>query len=258
MRRMSSRLWNIRWCMTIALVATVFPVATAQRVFAMDKAGFLNALGTLPRTVIDFDDISPDTDISGQQISGVQFVQVGAPLIVVRADDTYTPPNGWATGTVLNPSQNKLIATTPENVLSPGGRELVPGPDPNQQDSLTLIFAQPIQAFGFDHISQSADGFSFTSVRVRGIDGSVLYSGTIPISNTGPANNALPAADFWGILFDSPLIARIEFIDNDNDNVFPDCNIGYDTMIVVVPEPASCIALGAGLVGLMLRRRKVA
>jgi len=244
--------------MTIALVATVFPVATAQRVFAMDKAGFLNALGTLPRKVIDFDNISPDTDISGQQISGVQFVQAGAPLIVVNADDTYTPPDGWAAGTVLNPSQNKLIATTPENVLSPGGRELVPGPDPNQEDSLILIFAQPIQAFGFDHISQSADGFSFTSVRVIGIDGSVLYSGIIPISNTGPPNNALPAADFWGILFDSPLIARIEFIETDNNNVHPDCNIGYDTMIVVVPEPASCIALGAGLVGLMLRRRKVA
>jgi hypothetical protein len=244
--------------MTIALVATVFPVATAQRVFAMDKAGFLNALGTLPRKVIDFDNISPDTDISGQQISGVQFVQAGAPLIVVNADDTYTPPDGWATGSVLNPSQNKLIATTPKNVLSPGGRELVPGPDPNQEDSLILIFAQPIQAFGFDHISQSADGFSFTSVRVIGIDGSVLYSGGIPISNTGPANNALPAADFWGILFDSPLIARIEFIETDNNNIHPDCNIGYDTMIVVVPEPASCIALGAGLVGLMLRRRKVA
>ena len=257
MRRMSSRLWNIRWCMTIALVATVFPVATAQRVFAMDKAGFLNALGTLPRTVIDFDDISPDTDISGQQISGVQFVQAGAPLIVVNADDTYTPPDGWG-GTARNPSQNKLIATTLKNVLSPGGRELVPGPDPNQEDSLILIFAQPIQAFGFDHISQSADGFSFTSVRVIGIDGLVLYSGTIPISNTGPPNNALPAADFWGILFDSPLIARIEFIETDNNNIYPDCNIGYDTMIVVVPEPASCIALGAGLVGLMLRRRKVA
>jgi len=254
--RMANRLCGVKWWIAAALVAA-FPVANAQRVFAMDKNGFLNSIGALPRTVIDFDNISSDTNISQQEISGVQFVQTGAPLIVVRAEDTYTPPDGWD-GSARNPSQNKLIATTPENVLSPGGRELVPGPDPNQEDSLTLIFRERIQAFGFDHISQSADGLGFTSVRVIGIDGTVLYSGTIPISNAGPADDALPAADFWGIVFDNPVIKRIEFLESDRNNQFPDCNIGYDTMIVAVPEPASWMALSAGLWCLRHRRRKTA
>ncbi len=177
MRQIRLAAKHTRWCLTGLLATLAFSAASAQTVFERDKSGFLTAISSLPRTVVDFDGIAPDTDISGQQIGVVQFVRVGAPLIVVRAEDTFTPADGWRSGTVQNPSQNKLIATTPENVLSPGGRELVPGPDPNQVDSLTLVFSTPLQAFGFDHISQSADGFSLTSVRVLDADGRLLFSG---------------------------------------------------------------------------------
>jgi len=141
-------------------------------------------------------------------------------------------------------------------VLSPGGVVLGPGPNPDiEDDSLTIVFQNPVPGFGFDHISQSADGDGYTFVRVFAEDESVIFSGTIPISNTGPPNNALPAADFWGIISQT-LIKKIVFTETDNNNVHPDCNIGYDSFRIV-PEPASLLALGAGLAGLMgLKRRK--
>ena len=59
-----------------------------------DLAGFDSAAGS-PPVAIDFDDISPGTDITGSTISGVTF-DLGnlpvpsAPLIVVRGNDTFT------------------------------------------------------------------------------------------------------------------------------------------------------------------------
>ena len=62
-----------------------------------------------------------------------------------------------------NPANNTLGATSGANVLSPGGVTLGPGPDDAvENDDLTLEFATPVSAFGFDHLAQSADGFSFT------------------------------------------------------------------------------------------------
>lgn len=246
---------RVQKLLTAALISAFASSATFAQVTIFDNAAaFEAAAGSFYR--IDFDNIPPNTNISGQTIQGVTFVRTGAPLIVVRATDTYTPATGWAPGSALNPSQNRLIATSGENVLSPGGVELGPGPNPDiENDSLTIVFQNPVPGFGFDHISQSADGASFTRVRVFDVNGTLIFSGTIPISNTGPPENALPAADFWGIISATP-IARIVFIETDNNNIHPDCNIGYDSFRIV-PEPASLLVFGAGLAGLVgLKRRK--
>src|SRR6185295_12610553 len=218
---------------TSLLLALLAPAAAsaAVTVFPMDLAGFDAAAGN-PPVVVDFDAIAPGTDIGGQTIGGVTLSPsaTGAPLIVVRASDTVTPPAGY-TG-IVDASTNVLPATSGENVLSPGGATLGPGPDdPVENDDLVLTFATPVSAVGFDHLSQSADGFSFSNVTVFDSSDTVLFSGSISISNLG-GGGAPGGADFWGIVSDGNDIARVEVDEGDNNNSFPDCNIGYDTIRV--------------------------
>jgi len=145
------------------LLVTPAQLQASVVVFPQDLAGFNIAAGTPPIT-INFDTVAAGTDVTGSIIAGVTFQGPRSPLIVVRGADTFTPL-GFAGDPVTD--LNKLYATSGENVLSPGGVELAPGPDPNkEQDDLTLIFTVPVQAFGFDHLSQSADGISFTSISV--------------------------------------------------------------------------------------------
>jgi hypothetical protein len=215
----------------LSLLAGPRDVGAAVTTFAMDLAGFNAAAGN-PPVVVDFDSIAPGTDIGGQTIAGVSFSPspTGAPLIVVRASDTTTPAAGF-TG-IIDAATNTLPATSGENILSPGGTTLGPGPDDAvENDDLILTFATPVSAVGFDHLSQSADGFGFTNVTVLDGASNVLFSGSIPISNLG-GGGAPAAADFWGIVSDANDIARIEVDEGDNNNSFPDCNIGFDTFRV--------------------------
>jgi len=199
--------------------------------FAMDLAGFNAAAGN-PPVVVDFDSIAAGTDIGGQTIAGITFSPsaTGAALIVVKASDTMTPAAGY-TG-IVDASTNVLPATSGENILSPGGPTLGPGPDDAvENDDLILTFATPVAAVGFDHLSQSADGFGFTNVTVFDAGNNVVFSGGISISNLG-GGGAPAGADFWGIVSDANDIARVEVDEGDNNNSFPDCNVGYDTIRV--------------------------
>lgn len=198
----------------------------AVTAFPMDLAGFEAAASSPPPVVVDFESIAPGTDIGGQTVNGIQFVAVSAPLIVVRGADTVTPAGFSGTP---DPDSNKLPATSGENVLSPGGAVLGPGPDPAVEgDSLTLVFSVPVSAVGFDHLSQSADGFGFTSVTVKDAADAVLFAGPIPVSGGG--GGAPGGADFWGVVSDQADILRVELVEGDANASFPDANIGLDTI----------------------------
>lgn len=215
------------WSAALAIHLCWTSAQSQIHVYEQDLAGFTAATGGVPIT-IDFDSIAPGTDITGQTIAGVRFLAGGAALIVVPGASTFTP-DGF--GGIIDASTNRLFPTSGANVLSPGGLELAPGPDSGQEDSVTMEFTPPVFAVGFDHLSQSADGFGFSFVGVYDGSGSLLYSGSVPISNVGGMGGGAPgAADFWGVVSATSNIARIEIYELDADSQYPDCNIGMDSV----------------------------
>ena len=218
-------------------------------VFSQDLSGFNAAAGD-PPIAVDFDSIAAGTDIGGQSIGGATFTATGSPLIVVEGADTQT--SGAYSG-VLDANTNKLFPTSGANVLSPGGGVLSPGPDPAvENDGVNIVFDNPISAFGFDHLSQSADGFSFSNIQVFDAADAPLFSGSIPISNVGNLGGGAPGgADFWGIVSDAAVIKRVLITEGDGDASFPDNNIGFDTLRFGIagppPPPPTGIPLPAAL-----------
>lgn len=203
----------------------------AVTVYPKDLVGFNAAAGT-PAVAVDFDGVAAGTDIGGVTLAGITFQASNAPLIVLAGADTFTP--GGFSG-APNPSSNTLPPTSGVQVLSPGG--LVLGPGPNglvEDDDITLIFTTPVSAFGFDHLSQSVDGFSFSSIAIFNEANAQLFAGVIPISNLG-GGGAPAGADFWGIVSTAADIKRVVISEGDSDAQFPDCNIGIDTIRLAPP-----------------------
>ena len=265
--RIAAALWSLWICPPTDAGLVVYDITQNGGL-----AGFNSAAGNPPVT-IDFDNMAANTDISGVTVSGVTFNPStgGAPLIVVNGNDTYTPGPFFDPGSVIDAATNKLFPTSGNNVLSPGGLELAPGPNtPVENDDLELVFQQPVSAFGFDHLSQSADGFSFTSIQVFNQFDVLIPGGTVmvPISPTNAIVGGAPAgADFWGVTTTGgDLIGRIVISEDDADSKFPDSNIGFDTFrftpppqIVGTPEPSTLAIFGLGsmlFAGARVRRKR--
>ena len=203
--------------------------------FLLNDVASFNAAADSPPVVVDFDAVAPGTDITGGTLSGITFnvpnpLTPSAPLVVVRGADTFTP-SGFSG--VTDASTNRLLPTSGENVLSPGGAQLAPGPNAAlENDDLRLTFAQPVTAVGFDMIYQERDCCSFVSVTVLDPNGAVLYSN--PSIPTGSASGGgVPGgAAFVGFVSSSPNIASIVIDEQDGDGSFPDANIGFDSFRV--------------------------
>ena len=105
----------------VSLFLIIVPSAAVVTPYYDDLAGFNSAAGT-PPVIADFDSILPNTPVPGLAIDGVVFLTPpGAAIpIVIRASDSITSPGFSPTG------PNQLVATSGENVLSPGGIILAP------------------------------------------------------------------------------------------------------------------------------------
>jgi RHS repeat-associated protein len=201
--------------------------------FVGDLAKFNAAAGS-PPVAVDFDNVAPGTEISGQTFAGVRFERgnspsPSAPLVVVRGSETFTPA-GFSTAP--DPAGNRLLPTSGENVLSPGGTRLAPGPNPQlENDDIRLSFPQPVSAVGFDILFQSLDCCSFVSVQVLNAAGQVVY--TNPQFPTGSAAGGVPGGSvFFGFVSPVKDIAAVVINDFDDTADFPDSNIGIDTVRV--------------------------
>jgi hypothetical protein len=254
---------QIRHCVVAAVAATVLSVGVAGAgVVAYGTglngglAGFNAAAGN-PPVVIDFESIAIGTDLDQQTVAGLTFEAAGAPLIVVDAASTSTDASGYVPGSVPNPSSNTLPATSGRLILSPGGALMAAGTQPDEIDNIHIRFDTPVRAFGFDLLSQSADGFSFITVTALDEnDAPLVVDLPVPISDLSAVlDGGDPAgADFFGLVSDSANIKTIFISDFDHDDQFPDNNIGIDTLRVAggdaaaVPLP-SAAALAVPLLG---------
>jgi hypothetical protein len=241
------------------ILAAANPASAVVTVFNNDLAGF-NALAGSPPVALDFDSIGTGTNLAGVNVSGITFLNLdGNSLEVVDASSTFTAP-GFDSGD----SDNRLYATTSDNVLSPGGSALAPGPSLGQRDSLRLVFGTPVSAFGLDVLFQSLDGASFFGFTVfDALDNPLASNGFISIpalpNGSDPTSGSSAGGSvFLGFVSDSGNIARIDFSEFDDNAANPDANVGYDSFRFApqVPEPSSLVLLALGLTGLVARRRR--
>lgn len=213
-------------------------VGSGMQAYFGNMAGFDAASGAPVQ--VTFDDVAAGTDIQGSAINGATFSAgpvEGAAPIVVRAADT-TTPDGFTGPEPFDPADNTLVATTGDNVLSPGGTTLAPGPNPTvENDDLVVRFDQPVSAVGFDLLFQSLDDYSGVAVLLYDSSGSLLYvNGLIP-AGTNPAGS--PGAPFFvGFVSPSPNIATLVVDDTDDNEVWPDANIGFDSFRFGIGPPA--------------------
>jgi hypothetical protein len=227
-------------CLLIASIAVLMvmqPVAASVTPYFDDLAGFNAAAGS-PAVAVNFDATPVSTDITGTTINGITFdsgAPPSAPLIVIKASDSYSAPGFAPPGSLMN----RLFATSGDNVLSPGGVELAPGYDPlKEKDDLVMTFGTPVQAAGFDILFQELDTFSLVGVKVYDSSNTLIYENSfipIPGAPSTSASGWDGGTTFVGFVSDSKNIARISISDDDGNNVNPDSNIGYDTIRVTKP-----------------------
>jgi len=240
---MKTRLAILCSCASLCLLGLApGDVGATVTTYFNNLSGYLAASGGNPSVCVDFEGLGFGTNITGQTISNIHFdndidpAGFRAPLIVENGSSTSTPTSGWSGACTqpTSPGQRKLNPTSGNACITPGGSQLLPGPNPTvENDDLEITFpgyaGQAVKAVGFDLLFQSLDGDSFVHVQV--FDG----------SNTLLADHfffPIPgvAGDFSGSFFvgfvstTASDIARVVINEQDDNNCNPDSNIGYDTI----------------------------
>lgn len=245
---------------TLAAALTMGSPAEAAVVTYEGASGLtaFNAAAGNPGIGIDFDSLSGD--IAGATINGVRFISpFGNSFDVVSAASTFTT-DGFSG--VTDASTNRLFATSGAKVLSPGGSALVPGSALGQVDDLELVFSTNLAAFGLDVLFQSFDLAPNVSILVFTASGQ--SNASYFLHGNGQSGGAPGGSDFFGVTSDAGDIQGILITDADNNAIFPDANLGYDTFrfgpsttTAGAPEPTTWAMMiaGLGLVGAAARRR---
>jgi len=226
--------------------STALESSATQIQFFQGDAGAFKRAADFPPVMVDFDEIEPGTDLSGKALGDVRFERAGisaAPLIVVRGAETFTPA-GYRCEPLGDRSLHKLFPTTGGNVLSPGGTELAPGPNPAlEDDGLVMVFKNPVSAVGFDILWQSADGDK-RNVTLLDKDDHALFSQTVRLDLNAPGVAPPGGNAFVGFVSTSNTIAKVVVSEEDNDNCREDANTGYDTIRFKRTTPSPPIPQG--------------
>lgn len=199
---------------------------------------------------LDFDSIADNTVIEGSTFAGATFNGPGSALTVVRGADTFT--TGWPDPE----NDNKLLPTSGDMVLSPGGKEL-PFEGPLQDDRISITFAAAVQSFGFDMLYQSYDFAPFSRVEIYDSSNNLLLSYNLPADSSAGGGDAPGGSEFYGFISATRNIGRVAIIEEDSGGAFPDSNIGIDSLrFEAVPEPGTMAVLGLGVVAALRRRKR--
>lgn len=182
----------LSWCATLS----------AQTVH-LDRASFVSAAPQASRAQFDFDALPPGSVWPGS-LQGAQFLAgAGSNLTVIDA------------GVGIN---GPLAASSGTGVLSPGGSDPL-----LDQDDLTIIFSQPVSAFGIDVVYSLPAGTSFVSVTFYDAADNVLA-----VENPLPVPGGAPGYQFVGFTSAVPLLSRVEF--DDFGPVDPNEHIAFDSL----------------------------